>query len=390
MRAGVVVLVAAVALVAAIGAWRAGPEPGPARAAAGAAETATDEPTAAPPTALPAVSSAAPDSGDAAPGPVAAASVAHMIEAAAGLAHRLREDGRCLAGTAAGAKDRRVAVHRWVDANGVLHFSDTPPAGGASDHRVIEVDGVPPVVVRARGHDVNLPDRLAQRVVADAQAIERAMRSALGVEGDPGLVLDIVFIRSEQAYAQRLPSPSMAGSAGAYSARERTIYVRWQDDEDIAFRILRHELTHALVHEHVGLLPVVMNEGLAGFFERLEVSGLGAQVAVGGDADRDDGAGNGSAGVDGLVDLFAHEADTFYAEGRETRYRQAFALVATLMARAEGRAAVAAVLAAQRAASCVGVAVARLLDARYPGGLARLAADWSHRLSEAPAAVHAF
>ena len=383
MRRVVPVVMVALAVAAAV--WHGRLERHPAPAATDAPTRAADEPLPDPPSAA----SVVPPAG-AQPVPTTATPAVGMIDAAAGLAHRLREGGRCLAGTATGAKDRRVAVHRWVDAKGILHFSDTPPAGGASDHRVIEVDGVPPVVVRARGYDVNLPDRLAQRVVADAQAIERAMRSALGIDGDPGLVLDIVFIRSEQAYARHVPSPSMAGSAGAYSARERTIYVRWQDDEGIAFRILRHELTHALLHEHVGLLPVVMNEGLAGFFERLEVAGLGAQVAVGGAADRIDASANGSAGADGLVDLLARETDLFYAEGRETRYRQALALVATLFAQAEGRAAMAAVLAAQRADSCVGVDVARLLDSRYPGGLDRLAADWSHWLREAPAAVHAF
>ncbi|MBN8480709.1 MAG: DUF4124 domain-containing protein [Xanthomonadales bacterium] len=325
-----------------------------------------------------------------APKPPAAPSAEADADDAQGPGHVQRGGGRCLAGTAADAKAGRVAVHRWVDANGILHFSDTPPAAGTSGHRVIDVEGVPPVVVRARGLDVNLPDQLVRRVIADAQAIERVMHSALGVEGPPGLVLDIVFIRSEEAYARSVPSPSMAGSAGAYSSRERTIHVRWQEDDAAAFRILRHELTHALVHEHVGLLPVVLNEGLAGFFERLAVSGLGAQVAVGGAADRPGAAVVDGDGVEALVDLLARDGDTFYGEGREARYRRAYALVATLMADAQGRAALAAVLAAQRADSCIGVDVARLLDSRYPGGLDRLAADWSHWLREAPAAVHAF
>ena len=304
--------------------------------------------------------------------------------------HPAREGGRCLAGTSAAAPRGRMAVHRWVDARGILHFSDAPPAAGARDHRVIEVDGVPAVEVRARGHDVNLPDRLVQRVVADAQAVERAMRSAFGIDAGSGLVLDIVFIRSAQAYSRHVSSPAMAGSAGAYSPRERTIFVRWQDDEDIVFRILRHELTHALVHEHVGLLPVVMNEGLAGFFERLVVSGLGAQVAVGGDPDRDAAAARGGDGIDALVDLLAHDGASFYGSGRETHYERAYVLVTTLMAHPQGRAAIGAVLAAQRADSCAGVDVAELLDAHYPGGLARLAADFSRQLRDAPATVHAF
>lgn len=331
-----------------------------------------------------------------APPVVASASASvHVDEPAAvptvdASAHVLADAGRCLAGTGQRVRQRPLAVHRWVDERGILHFSDTPPTGTGRDHRVIEVAGVPPIVLNARGHDVNLPSQLSHRVVADAQAIERALRTALGVEGEPGLSLDIVFVQSAEAYARLVPAPQMAGSSGAYASRARTIFVRWQADEDVAFTILRHELAHALVHERVGQLPVAINEGLAGFFERIAVSGLGAQVAVGGGkSDRPDAAISAD-GADELVDLLARDALTFYAADREVRYRRAFALVATLMAQPVGRAALAAVLAAQRADSCVPVDVAGVLDAHYPGGLKQLAADWSDWLRDPPMAVHAF
>ena len=305
-------------------------------------------------------------------------------------AHVVADAGRCLAGTGQRVRQQPLAVHRWVDERGILHFSDTPPGAGGRDHRVIEVSGVPPIVINARGHDVNLPSQLSQRVMADAQAIERALRTALGVEGEPGLSLDIVFVQSAEAYARLVPSPQLEGSAGAYASRTRTIFVRWQADEDMAFTILRHELAHALVHERLGQLPVALNEGLAGFFERIAVSGLGAQVAVGArERDRVDTAVS-TDGAEELVDLLARDAKTFYAAGKEVRYHRAYALVAMLMAQPVGRSALAAVLAAQRADSCVPVDVGRLLDARYPGGLARVAEDWSRWLRDPPSTVHAF
>ena len=328
-----------------------------------------------------------------APAPPATPAVAELqdIPAPSGASsHVVADAGRCLAGTGERARQKPLAVHRWVDERGILHFSDTPPPASGRDHRVIEVSGVPPIVVKARGHDVNLPSQLSQRVVADAQAIERALRTALGVEGDAGLALDIVFVQSAEAYARLVPSPQLAGSAGAYASRTRSIYVRWQADEDIAFTILRHELAHALVHERLGQLPVALNEGLAGFFERIAVSGLGAQVAVGvRERDRPDGA-IGTDGAEELVDLLARDANTFYAAGKEVRYHRAFALVATLMAQPAGRNALAAVLAAQRADSCVPVDVGRVLDTHYPGGLAQLAVDWSRWLRDPPSSVHAF
>ncbi len=306
------------------------------------------------------------------------------------VAHARPDPARCLAATGDGLGGRRLAVHRWVDANGITHFSDKPPTAASRDHRVIEVGGVPPIVVRARGHDVNLPDLLEQRVRTDAQTIERVLREALGIDGAPGFVLDINFVQAPEAYARFVPSPALAGSAGAYSSRERTIHVRWQADEEAAFTILRHEITHALVHERIGNLPVAINEGLAGYFERLAVAGLGAQVALGHGHGMPRTAPVSMDGGDELVDLLARDPAAFYAEGREVRYQRAFALIATMMARAEGRAALAAVLAAQREDSCVAVDAPGLLDVHYPGGLAALAADWARWLRDPPATVHAY
>ena len=60
------------------------------------------------------------------------------------------------------------------------------------------------------------------------------------------------------------------------------------------------------------------------------------------------------------------------------------------MERREGRVALGAVLAAQRADSCQPVDAGRLLDGHYPGGLIALAGDWSRWLRDPPSTVHAF
>lgn len=333
-----------------------------------------------PTVALPATAPAAPDSA-----PVALPAVTAELTA-----HAMPDAQRCLAATGKAVRERTLAVHRWVDANGITHFSDTAPVGASTEHRVIAVTGVPPIVVRARGHDVNLPSMLEQRAVADAQAIERVLRNSLGVEGDPGFALEIVFVQSAEAYAGFVGNPELAGSAGAYSSRNRTIYVRWQAREQDNFTIVRHEIAHALVHERIGNLPVAINEGLAGFFERIEVYGLGAQVTLQDEQRALRAATVSDGGADELVDLLARDPASFYADGREVRYLRAFALVATLMSQASGRSALASVLAAQRADSCVPVDLGKLLEAGYPGGLAGLAADWSRWLRDPPPTVHAY
>ncbi len=304
--------------------------------------------------------------------------------------HAVIDNKACLAGTASAAQPAKTTIHRWTDANGIIHFSDLAPAGPTKEYRKIDVQGLPAIVVQARGYDVNLPDDLVQNAISAAQAIERILRGTLGVEGDPGLVLDVEFIAAADAWAKRAGNPVMAMSAGTYSPETRTIHIRLQGDEQSNFLILRHEITHALIHERIGRLPTAINEGIAGYFEHLTVSGMGSQLTIA-ESPRSLAAarieGDGQAE---LVDLLAHEGADFYAEGQEQRYLRAYALIALLMDSGPGRAALAAVLASQRGQPCQPVKAEAILDSRYPGGLIALAHDWVTWLGNPPHSVRSW
>lgn len=300
----------------------------------------------------------------------------------------------CLAHSAS-IPSRSVTVHSWVDASGITHYSDQPPPAAVKDHRLIEVHGLAPIAIRASGYDVNLPDGLQQRAVADALGVQRVMRDALGVGAPAGLTLRVVFVRAADVYAGLIGDPALASSAGAYSTAQQTIFVRMQAQDEASFAILRHEITHALVHESIGNLPTAVNEGMAEYFGRYRVGGMGGQIDIGADRAAMTGAAPAGEGSDALVDLLARDGANFYAvaadaSNRGQRYLRAYALVALLMRDAAGRAALAAVLGAQHADPCRPVAVENVLDARYPGGLPALAAAWAAFMRSPPAAIQAY
>jgi len=299
------------------------------------------------------------------------------------------DSARCLAGTGAKVARQERAIHRWVDAAGIVHYADRAPSGVARDHRLIATAGGPPVSVEANGYDVNLPADLHARAVADALAIDRILRTLFAADGDDRLALRIVFVQSPEAYARFIGEPDLARSAGAYSARERTVYVRAQASEAIGFAVLRHEIVHALVHERIGNLPTPLNEGLAGYFERLEVAGQGGRVDIGPLRARLAAAVPADPAAD-LADLLAVEGPAFYREHSEQRYARAFALVALLMQDVQGRALLGKVLAQQRESPCEPVAAEHILDAGYPGGLQGLAAALARWMAAPDAAVHAW
>lgn len=291
---------------------------------------------------------------------------------------------------------RSLLVHRWTDAAGIVHYSDQPAPASAKGQRVIEVKAIGPIVLNASGHDVNLPDDLQRRAIADAAGVQRVMRDALGVSAPADLTLRLVFVRAADAYASLIGDPTLAASAGAYSTARQTIYVRMQAGPEQSFAVLRHEIVHALIHESVGNLPTALNEGMAEYFGRFHANGMGGQVDVGADrAALIAAAPAEAASSDALVDLLAHDGGNFYAETvgvstREQRYLRAYALIALLMRDAPGRSALAAVLASQRADPCRPVAAERVLAQRYPGGLVALVAAWTAFMKAPPAVVDAF
>ena len=298
-------------------------------------------------------------------------------------------ESACRGGGSDGPIVRDASIHRWTDAQGIKHFSDQAPSGEVIDHRVIAVAGTPPVAIEASGHDVNLPANLNQRAVADAIAIDRVLRDTLGVAGEERLRLKIVFVQSPKAYAELINEPRLASSDGAYSARNQTVYVRMQSSEELTFRVLRHEITHALLHERIGNVALPINEGIAAYFERLHVLPQGGQVDISGSRDVLTKMAPSDSSL-ALVDLLSSNADVFYGVDRDSNYVRAFGLVGSLMQDAPGRAALADLLDQQHAAPCAPVAAERVFAASYPGGLNQLAGIWQRWMQAPPAALHAF
>ena len=296
----------------------------------------------------------------------------------------------CLAKTSNPDRKPAPSIHRWVDANGLTHYSDQAPGANVSQHRVLEAQGIPPISVHAKGQDVNLPSELQQRAVVDALSVQQVFRETLGIAGPLDMSLNIVFVRDPAVYARLVGPGVLAASSGAYVPPQRTIYVRMQGDDETQFSVVRHEITHALVHELVGNLPVPLNEGLAEYFRRYRAAGLGGQIDISADRAVLALAAPEGDGGDALVELLALAGTDFYAADRERRYLRAYALAAVLMRDAPGTAALHEVLMRQRAEPCVPVAVESVLDERYPGGLEALAGDWAAFLRDAPTSVRAY
>ena len=303
--------------------------------------------------------------------------------------HAVVDPQRCLARSARGAQTGDT-VHRWVDAAGVTHYSDRPPTGvGTTSHTQRRVANDQPVTVSIETVDANIPPYTRSRAIADAVGIGKVFDDVLGLRTDGGLALRVVLAGSDAAFARLVPRGSVS-SSGVYIGRQRRIVVRTQSDDEATLAILRHEITHALVHEWIGHLPTALNEGLAGYFEHFEGRGMGGTIDPTRYQRQMAKARPGHDARPALVRLLNLPNADFHTYDRSGNYARSLALVSTIMGVPEHRPAMSALLKAQRANACDPVDAATLLARQWRGGLDSLAAAWFAHQSGAVPGTHAY
>jgi hypothetical protein len=283
-------------------------------------------------------------------------------------------------------------VHRWTDADGVLHYSSTAPPQGARDAARIEAKVPIGAQVEVAGLDAPLAPGAREELRTDVLAVLAIMERALGVTLDRAMRIDALVVADPVAFAalrgDMLPSQGSIG--GFYSARDRRLVVQRAPRAELTRAMLRHEAVHAIAHEAIGPLPMWLNEGLAEYFERLDPRAGGARVGAAGEwlllLD--------AMALDERLALFdralAAEHDGFHGPEHEAMYAAAWALVSYLMGDAERRAQLRRLLEAQRRTPGCRPADLRLaLDAIAPGRLDGFLVDvarWVETDARAPQA----
>jgi len=296
------------------------------------------------------------------------------------------DPSRCLAQT--GRERAALApVYRWIDADGRVHYADAPPRGEGTDVKRIVQNDVPPVEVAVRAMGLHLPLHAQSRAIADAVGIGKVLSDVLGVDTGGGLRVEVLLVAGDADF-RRLTGTD-GGFAGVYQPARRRIVVQQQLNEERTLAVMRHEISHALIHEWVGRLPTALNEGLAEYFEAYEVRGLGGHVDVGRFASRLKAALPTQEVSIALHQLLSIDGEQFYGHRSDVHYSRALALVTTLMDSEEGRTFMSELLAAQRRQACVPINAQEMVARRWRGGLDGLALAWAQS-STAMRRFHSF
>jgi hypothetical protein len=275
-----------------------------------------------------------------------------------------------------------------VDQKGVVHFSDQAPDDRATPSELVTLADTQPVEVRIETRSAEMPPHATSAAIADAVAIGKILRNALGVRVSGGLKLRVVFVGTDAAFRQA--TPGSTSTSGAYLPGTRTIVVRTRRSPDETLAVLRHEITHALIHEWVGHPPKALNEGMAEYFERFDAQGMGGVVDPNRYARQMASAAPKQSALSALKALLAADHDRFHGDGEQSNYTRSMALISTLMASPQGRRSLSIALAEQRKQTCIPIDFAAVLNRTWPSGLSSLAAHWQQHQRTRRHEVHAY
>jgi hypothetical protein len=274
-------------------------------------------------------------------------------------------------------------IYQWRDANGRLHFGDTPPEHALSDDLSGHYHTSLPFEIRIEGLDYAVPPPLRDRLIVAVSRIFDIYQQALSIEHHDAREFRILIYGREQdfrAYQQQV-APILENAAGFYSSRNNQITTWAMADERTLLQLIIHECSHAISASGGRYIPTWLNEGLAEYFELMQLHGLSADIPVSPHwlavlRKQDSGQRRGHLA---RVINAAHQ-DWYAANGPDNlSYAVSWSLVWYLMDSADGRTLIRQLLHETQP----GNSSLSIINQHWPGGFAALEAGWQQWLRSA-------
>lgn len=277
-----------------------------------------------------------------------------------------------------------AGVYQWRDAEGRVHFGDAPPEHTPSNNLTDQYDFSLPFEIVIEGIDYRLSTAVRERLTSHVRKIFAIYKQALDIDYPQSREFRIVIYGSEAAYRryQRQVAPVLENSAGFYNSRNNQI-TTWGMADSHLLRLITHEVSHAISASHGRFVPTWLNEGLAEYFEQINVAGLGARIPVSGywlAVLHQRGWHQKPPDLRFILD--AQHQDWYAANGPDSlSYAASWSLVWFLMDSREGRVLIRDLLAQTHHPERINTSA--LIGTRWPGGLAGFTRDWRTWLGKA-------
>ena len=284
--------------------------------------------------------------------------------------------------TARKRRQEENLIFSWVDDNGVSHFSDKLFGGEDNikvlDHYGIELDPFELEITTNR----RLPINFEKEITIGVKKVYQIVGGYIGKKHVKPVKLNLTFAHSKREY-QRIQSskaPSATASQGFYSPKHNLATI-WYKNQKQAKSTALHEAVHVINSGLFGNTPRWLNEGLAEYFEVLNVKGFNAEIQP------DDWYSNRSIRNTSLVMLISENNAFWKGEMRSTMYSASHSLVYYLMSTAKGKRLVNTLFKSLAKYRCQTLDINAVLST-YPGGLIALEHDWKRWLIKGTYQTH--
>ena len=277
----------------------------------------------------------------------------------------------------------KAPVYRWTDASGSSSFSDRPPSGMDAKLYTSQIPAQKEYFLL----DINLVGQrqlpwLKAQLQSNTTRIFQVLSGLLGEERLRQVELNVRIFEQQADYRRYALSKGSARSAeagGFYSTRGNEAVTFQYPEDKQTLEVLRHEAVHVIVAGMLGVnTPLWLNEGLAVYFESLQIGGQYGNVSV----NEHNLALARRAIANGyplrLMDLLTLDGESWYDSNQATHYALGWSLVYFLMESSQGRRAMAALLQEKADNYCAQVDQKAWLARSYPGGTASLQRDFYH------------
>lgn len=165
-------------------------------------------------------------------------------------------------------------VYKWVDDKGKVHFSDKSPENTKAD--VIEYEHKErkkvDVKIKSIGFKLSTPQK--EQIIKAVEDVYTAYNRLFYIRINEIVQINIKLFKTQEKfdkYYARLSRKPLKGARGVYFSRRKELIVRQLEDWESTMRTIRHEISHAVLRTFAPRSPKWLNEGLAEYFETLNI-----------------------------------------------------------------------------------------------------------------------
>ncbi|MCL1060680.1 DUF1570 domain-containing protein [Shewanella benthica] len=282
-------------------------------------------------------------------------------------------------------KQNRKRIYSWTDENGQMHFTDDDREYAQHDIALTQYQEPEysfELEVNSAGG--KLPLFYKDKVTAAIKKVSDIYKSYLPHSGVAPVKVNLTLAKSKASYnnLQAKYAPKLGPSQGFYVARQNMAVVHHKNDRQ-AHQTSVHESVHVLNAGLFGPTPRWFNEGMAEYFESIEMSGLSAKIPT-----RD--WKRTLAGKQlSLNALLSSKRQSWAGSQQSSMYAQSHSLIHFLMSTKQGKQTITALLAHMVQTRCEASDPKSILS-RYPGGLNTLQNDWIAWMNSRKYRAHTF